>query len=134
MNLETPEAMEKFINYWNDMRNYALQTGDISVLNSLIDENFTQEKEYYLVLEDIYKTGGWVIGGTRTIHLNKDLLVSEGEGTYTIASNFDMENTVLWYGGEARAYDNSDNVHRGIALTVQFNQGEWTVLSAHEVN
>lgn len=134
MNVESTEAMLLFINYWNDMRNYANQTGDISSIQSLVDESFEQEQKYYDSLQKIYESGGWVIGGNRTIHYNKDLLINEGEGRYSIASNFELENTVLWYNGEARAYDNSQNVYRGIMLSVQFDNGSWRVTKATEVS
>lgn len=134
MNVESTEAMLLFINYWNEMRNYANQTGDISSIQSLVDESFEQEQKYYDSLQKIYESGGWVIGGNRTIHYNKDLLINEGEGKYSIASNFELENTVLWYNGEARAYDNSQNVYRGIMLSVQFDNGSWRVTKATEVS
>lgn len=134
MNVESTEAMLLFINYWNDMRNYANQTGDISSIQGLVDDSFEQEQKYYDSLQKIYESGGWVIGGNRTIHYNKDLLIAEGEGKYSIASNFELENTVLWYNGEARAYDNSQNIYRGIMLTVQFDNGSWRVTKATEVS
>lgn len=134
MNVESTDAMLLFINYWNEMRNYANQTGDISSIQSLVDESFEQEQKYYDSLQKIYESGGWVIGGNRTIHYNKDLLIAEGEGKYSIASNFELENTVLWYNGEARAYDNSQNIYRGIMLTVQFDNGSWRVTKATEVS
>lgn len=134
MNIESTEAMLLFINYWNDMRNYANQTGDISSIRGLVDDSFEQEQKYYDSLQKIYESGGWVIGGNRTIHYNKDLLIAEGEGKYSIASNFELENTVLWYNGEARAYDNSQNIYRGIMLTVQFDNGSWRVTKAIEVS
>lgn len=116
------------------MRNYANQTGDISSIRGLVDDSFEQEQKYYDSLQKIYESGGWVIGGNRTIHYNKDLLIAEGEGKYSIASNFELENTVLWYNGEARAYDNSQNIYRGIMLTVQFDNGSWRVTKAIEVS
>ncbi|WP_421084864.1 DUF6318 family protein [Rothia nasimurium] len=134
MHVESPDALFLFIEYWNDMRNYANQTGDISSIQTLVDESFEQEQGYYEALEEIYASGGWVIGGNRTIHYNKDLLIAEGNGRYSIGSNFELENSVLWYNNEARAYDNSQNIYRGIMLTVQFNDGSWRVLAANEVN
>ena len=134
MNVESPEALFLFIEYWNDMRNYANQTGDISSIQALVDESFEQEQGYYEALKEIYASGGWVIGGNRTIHYNKDLLIAEGNGRYSIGSNFELENSVLWYNNEARAYDNSQNIYRGIMLTVQFNDGSWRVLAANEVS
>ncbi|MGV3246983.1 DUF6318 family protein [Rothia sp. 11254D007CT] len=134
MNVESTDAMLLFINYWNEMRNYANQTGDISSIQSLVDESFEQEQKYYDSLQKIYESGGWVIGGNRTIHYNKDLLISYGNGEYSIGSNFEVENTVLWVNNEARAYDNSDSIYKGIDLRLKFIDNSWKIVSAKVVS
>ncbi len=134
MNVETLEGLEKFIGYWNDMRNYALQTGDVLPIRSLVDDSYTQEEDYYDSLQEIYSSGGWIVGGTQTIHYQKEQIHSLGDGHYSVAANFEAENMVLWFNNEARVYDNSMNVYRGIDIGVQFKNGHWTVLSADEVN
>lgn len=134
MNVESTEAMLLFINYWNDMRNYANQTGDISSIQGLVDASFEQEQKYYDSLQKIYESGGWVIGGNRTIHYNKDLLISYGNGEYSIGSNFEVENTVLWVNNEARAYDNSDSIYKGIDLRIKFIDNSWKIVSAKVVS
>ena len=134
MNVESTEAMLLFINYWNDMRNYANQTGDISSIQGLVDDSFEQEQKYYDSLQKIYESGGWVIGGNRTIHYNKDLLISYGNGEYSIGSNFEVENTVLWVNNEARAYDNSDSIYKGIDLRLKFIDNSWKIVSAKVVS
>ncbi|WP_421084177.1 DUF6318 family protein [Rothia nasimurium] len=134
MHVESPEALFLFVEYWNDMRNYANQTGDISSIQPLVDESFEQEQKYYDSLQKIYESGGWVIGGSRIIHYSKDLLISHGNGEYSIGSNFEVENTVLWVNNEARAYDNSDSIYKGIDLRLKFFDGSWKVLSAKVVS
>ncbi|MFW0112651.1 DUF6318 family protein [Rothia sp. CCM 9416] len=130
MNVETTEGMELFINYWNDLRNYAMQTGDVTEITKLVDESYTQELEFYESLNEIYNSGGWVIGGTRQIHYNKDLLTSDGNGAYSIGCNFDVENLVLWSDGKAQVFDNSDYIYNGIELKVKFKNNHWTVVTA----
>lgn len=134
MNVESTEAMLLFIDYWNDMRNYANQTGDTSSISNLVESSFEQEHKYYDSLQKIYKSGGWVIGGNRTVHYNKDLIISYGNGEYSIGSNFEVENTVLWVNNEATAYDNSDSIYKGIDLRLKFSEGSWKVVSAKVVN
>ncbi|MFC6352956.1 DUF6318 family protein [Rothia nasimurium] len=55
MNVESTEAMLLFINYWNDMRNYALQTGDVEQVSSMVDKSFTQEQNFYSALDQMYE-------------------------------------------------------------------------------
>ncbi|WP_421084866.1 DUF6318 family protein [Rothia nasimurium] len=134
MNVESPEAMLLFITYWQDMRNYAYQTGDTSDVKSLVDESHSKEHEFYTALEEIYSSGGWVIAGGLTIHYNKDLIVSHGNGEYSIGSNFEAADSVLWYGEKAVYNDNSDSIYRGVDFRLKFHDGKWKVLSTKEIN
>lgn len=134
MNVETPEAMEKFILYWQEMRNYAYQTGDTSEVKLLVDESHTKEHEFYKSLEEIYASGGWVVAGGLSIHYNKDLIVSLGNGEYSIGSNFEAKDSVLWYDGKAIYNDNSDSISKGVDFRLKFQNGGWTVLSTKEIN
>ncbi|WP_237204618.1 DUF6318 family protein [Rothia nasimurium] len=134
MNVETPEAMEKFITYWNDMRNYANQTGDVTDVRKLVDESFEQEQKFYDSLHAIYQADGWVIGGSQVVHYDKNLLVSQGNGEYSIGANFEVENSVLWVNGEARAYDNSQAIYEGVELKTKFSNGSWKIVSAKVVS
>ena len=72
MNLETPEAFFKFIEYWNEQRNYALQTGDVKGYAHITSGAFTKELQAIAYMETLYKKGGWVIGGIRKIFYEKD--------------------------------------------------------------
>lgn len=134
MNVESTEAMLLFINYWNDMRNYALQTGDVEQVSSMVDESFTQEQNFYSALDQMYEHEGWVIGGGRTIHHNENLLVSHGNGQYSLAANFEVKDSIFWLGGEATYNDNSEAINDGVEIKLQYANGKWTVISADVVN
>lgn len=131
MNVETTEGMELFINYWNDLRNYAMQTGDTTEIKKLVDKSYMQESDFYDSLDEIYTSGGWVIGGMRKIYYNKDLIISNGDGIYSIGCNFEVENLVLWSDGKAHAFDNSDYIYNGIDLQLKFEENRWVVLTAN---
>lgn len=134
MNVESPEAMLLFITYWQDMRNYAHQTGDTSDVKLLVDESHTNEHLFYSTLEEIYSSGGWVVAGGLIIHYNKDLIVSHGNGEYSIGSNFESADSVVWYEGKAVYYDNSDSIYKGVDFRLKFSDGKWKVLSAKEIS
>ncbi|HJD51277.1 MAG TPA: hypothetical protein H9908_05370 [Candidatus Rothia avistercoris] len=136
MNIESTEAMLLFIDYWNDMRNYAIQTGDTASVRSLINDSWVSEMDFYDSLDEIYKSGGWVVGGTREVISNSNLLISHGEGKYSIGSNFDVKDSVLWYQGEATYKDSSDFIYNGIEIRLYYNasNNRWIVESAEVVN
>jgi len=72
MNLETPEAFFKFIEYWNEQRNYALQTGDVKGYAHITSGAFTKELQAISYMKSVYEKGGWIIGGIRKIFYEKD--------------------------------------------------------------
>ncbi|WP_237200314.1 DUF6318 family protein [Rothia nasimurium] len=129
MNVESPEAMFLFIDYWSELRNYAYQTGDVADIRHLVDSSFTQEHDFYDAVEELYKSDGWVVGGKITIHYNKDLMTSIGGGEYSIGSNFEMQDSVIVYQGEATYNDNSDSIYDGVDFRLRFQQGAWKVVS-----
>lgn len=136
MNVESTEAMLLFINYWNDMRNYAIQTGDTVDVRQLVDSSWESEKNFYDSLDEIYKSGGWVVGGTREVVTSRDLLISHGDGHYSIGSNFDVKDSVLWYQGEATYKDSSDFIYNGIEIRVSFDSSNnrWAINSAEVIS
>lgn len=134
MNVETLEGLEKFITYWNDMRNYARETGDVTSMKKLVSEDLTDEQEYLDSLHEIYQEGGWLIGGKRTVHYQKENIFSVGDSRYLVYCNLERENMILWYGGEARVYDNSTDVYHGVEVTVDFVNGQWKVSNAREIH
>lgn len=133
MNVESTEAMLLFIDYWNDMRNYANQTGDVSIIRTLVTDSFQQEKDFYEALEEIYSSGGWVIGGDSTVNYNRSLITNHGDGAYSIGSNIVVNDSVLWYNGEATYSDNSESSYQGVELQLQYSVGGWKISGAKKV-
>ncbi|WP_237446760.1 DUF6318 family protein, partial [Rothia nasimurium] len=136
MNVESPEALFLFIDYWNELRNYAIQTGDTDAIQQLVSDSWESENNFYNSLAEIYTSGGWVVGGTREIIANHDLLLSHGNGSYSLGANFDVKDSVLWYQGEATYKDSKDFMYNGIEIHLMFNQqsSRWTVEVAEVVN
>lgn len=135
MNVETLEGLEKFIAYWNDMRNYAIQTGDARQAQKITSKDWVEEQKFYSTLGPIYDSGGWVIGGTRKIYINKDFIVSRGDGLYSVACNFEIQDVILHYNGKTTYQDNSDSAYKGIEAIIKFDPEirEWVVEEAFEV-
>ena len=133
MNVESVEGMLAFIEYWSALRNYGYQTGDFSEIRKYVDSAMTKEFIFYDSVAEIYSGDGWVIGGLSTIHYNKDLIISHGNGEYSIGCNIETQDSVLWYKGHARYNDNSDSIFRGIDFRVKYEGGSWRVISSKVV-
>lgn len=125
MNVETPESMEKFITYWNDMRNYAIQTGDTTALKELTSSNYEADLTFIDSVERLYEDGGWIIGLQRELHLNPDLVTSYGDGLYGYGLNVTSENGIINEVTEIKTIDSSEANLQGYELFFKYSNGEW---------
>ena len=131
MNFETPEAFFKFIEYWNEQRNYALQTGDVKGYAHITSGAFTEEMKAIAYMETLYKKGGWVIGGLRKIIYEKDSFehVSGKDYQYSLlgrtvvspAITFDNEKRTI------RTEDFTESNKYSVEFKIVYNGREWLV-------
>ena len=131
MNLETPEAFFKFIEYWNEQRNYALQTGDVKGYAHITSGAFTKELQFLSYLKSVYEKGGWVIGGLRKIFYEKDSFehVSGKDYQYSLlgrtvvspAITFDNEKRTI------RTEDFTESNKYSVEYEIVYNGREWLV-------
>ena len=131
MNFETPEAFFKFIEYWNEQRNYALQTGEVKGYAHVTSGAFTEEMKAIAYMETLYKKGGWVIGGLRKIIYEKDSFehVSGKDYQYSLlgrtvvspAITFDNEKRTI------RTEDFTEDNKYSVEFEIVYNGREWLV-------
>lgn len=133
MDEESEEGLFKFLSYWNDAANYGIQTGDFSTASSLITDEYTVEEELYLWGEEIYRRGGWVVGGRRELVVGEGLLLSHGNGHYTWGGNLNVENMQAHLDGPGPLVDNSWSVNQGIYFDLYFVDGQWKIDGVIEV-
>jgi len=62
-NEKSLEGMRKTMDAWILWANYGTQTGDYSMARKFISPNFKRELEEYKNAEELYQSGGWIIGG-----------------------------------------------------------------------
>ena len=62
-NEKSLEGMRKTMDAWILWGNYGTQTGDYSMARKFISPNFKRELEEYKNAEELYQSGGWIIGG-----------------------------------------------------------------------
>jgi len=115
MNLETPEAFFKFIEYWNEQRNYALQTGDVKGYAHITSGAYTKELQAISYMKSVYEKGGWIIGGIRKIFYEKDSFekVSGKDYEYSLLGRTAIPPTLI--------FDNERRTIRTEDFTEQIN-------------
>ncbi|MDO4916737.1 MAG: DUF6318 family protein [Rothia sp. (in: high G+C Gram-positive bacteria)] len=129
MNVETPEAMEKFIHYWNDLRNYAIQTGDTSEIRKYTSTEYKTAIQNFDSWDQLYMQHGWIIGGSVDPIFSISDAQSLGDGFYAVPMNYQNQDAIVVLDGEYTAHKMSDDDGRGYALKVQFSDsGNWYVI------
>ena len=86
--IETPEALFHFIQYWNDLRNYAIQTGDVQPYADYTSEGYKEEEEIANYVYRLYQKGGWAVGGTRKLTFDPSTLISPSDHVYLIIGKY----------------------------------------------
>ena len=63
------EGMRKTLKAWVEWANYGTETGDYSVARQFVSSEFKDELQAYADVEDLYASGGWIIGGVDYLRL-----------------------------------------------------------------
>ena len=127
MNVESTDAMLLFINYWNDMRNYAIQTGDTQDLKHMYEDTYEADLRFIDSVDKLYKNGGWIIGLKRDVHANRELVTHLGNSAYSLGANITVENGIINEVQNIKSIDNSEANLNGYEIIVTFKDGEWKV-------
>lgn len=134
MDVETPEAMEKFIYYWNELQNYAIQTGDTSEIRKYTSADHKSAVENFDSWDVLYSNGGWVAGGLTKPLFAIDKAQSLGDGYYLVPINYDTTDALAVLNGKYEAHKLSEDNPTGYALKVQFADNQtWYVLNQNLV-
>ena len=105
----------KFIEYWNEQRNYALQTGDVKGYAHITSGAYTKELQAISYMKSVYEKGGWIIGGIRKIFYEKDSFekVSGKDYEYSLLGRTAIPPTLI--------FDNERRTIRTEDFTEQIN-------------
>lgn len=130
MNIESTEGIEKFLNYWMSLRNYSIETGDTSTIAKYVAADFKEEGDNYDTWESLYQDGGWIVGGFGEIHPDLNMIISHGDGYYSVPVNYEFSDAVFIHGDEMTTYDYTDTGKHGYELKIQFaDDGKWYILN-----
>ena len=134
--IETPEALFHFIQYWNDLRNYAIQTGDVQPYADYTSEGYKEEEEIANYVYRLYQKGGWEVGGTRKLTFDPSTLISPSDHVYLIIGNI-IANDVVYLDNEdykTHTYPLSEQNKNTIEFGIVFKStGHWAFAGMEKV-
>ena len=137
MDIETPEGLYKFIDYWNELRNYAVQTGDFENYANRIVKVYSKEGDFIASTHDLYRTKGWVIGGKRQVFIDKNTLEAGQNHIYYIYGRIHAQKIVAVDVQEDTKYSNDFAELNQTPVRYVFvfqKDGMWRVMGVDKVN
>lgn len=84
---ETEAGAQAFLNYRTDAQWYSIQTGDTSIIRELTSTTCDRCSAQYGRIEEIYKSGSWMAGGSESATILPGTFVKRTTGEYTMPVN-----------------------------------------------
>lgn len=128
-NEKSPEGIRKTLDAWTQWANYGTQTGDFTMVRQFVSPTFESELNAYADIEDLYKSGGWVIGGVDHF-LTEGAPWSEDGETYFWKAyrEWDYE-TYVESDGSWRRWENKDKTKNTFKFELKYNGQKWEIIS-----
>lgn len=132
-NEKSPEGIRKTLDAWTQWANYGTQTGDFTMARQFVSPTFESELNAYADIEDLYKSGGWVIGGVDHF-LTEGAPWSEDGETYFWKAyrEWDYE-TYVESDGSWRRWENKDKTKNTFKFELKHNGNKWEIMNYEHV-
>lgn len=127
-NEKSPEGIRKTLDAWTQWANYGTQTGDFTMARQFVSPTFESELNAYADIEDLYRSGGWVIGGVDHF-LTEGAPWSEDGETYFWKAyrEWDYE-TYVESDGSWRRWENKDKTKNTFKFELKHNGQKWEIM------
>ena len=128
------EGMRKTLKAWVEWANYGTQTGDFTMARQFVSPTFESELNAYADIEDLYKSGGWVIGGVDHF-LTEGAPWSEDGETYFWKAyrEWDYE-TYVESDGSWRRWENKDKTKNTFKFELKHDGQKWEIMGYEGVD
>ena len=134
MDVESAEGLEKFVGYWNDARNYAVETGDTTLVRERTAVTHEQAIKNFDSWDKLYLSGGWVIEGKEKNSINIENLVSLGDGYYIVPLKEFSAGAIVAKNGEFQGHKLSANNTKSYEAKFQFSDsGKWFLIDVNPI-
>ena len=137
MDVETPEGLYKFVDYHTELRNYAVQTGDVKPYAYRVSETYKEEAEFINATKGLYDNNGWAIGGRRESYIDKNTLTTDNQHRYSIYGRINAESIVAVDKVDNKMYANDfADLNQDIVRFdfVFSNEGRWLLLAITQMD
>ena len=128
-NEKSLEGLRKTMDAWILWGNYGTQTGDYSMAFKFMSPSFESEIKAYSDVEDLYKSGGWVIGGLNHYLADGNPWSEDGETYFWKAyREWDYE-IYVESDGSWRKWSNNDKPDDTFTFEMKHNGQKWEIIN-----
>ena len=127
-NEKSLEGMRKTMDAWILWGNYGTQTGDYSMARKFISPNFKRELEEYKNAEELYQSGGWIIGGIDHFLADGNPWSEDGETYFWKAYREWDREIFVESDGSWVSWTNDDKTDDTFKFELKHNGQKWEII------
>ena len=132
-NEKSLEGMRKTMDAWILWANYGTETGDFTKARQFMSPSYENELKAYEDIEDLYASGGWVIGGVDHFIADGNPWSEDGETYFWKAyREWDYE-TYVESDGSWRRWENKDKTKNTFKFELKHNGQQWEIMRYESV-
>lgn len=127
------DGIRKTLDAWIMWGNYGTQTGDYSMARKFMSPSFENEIKAYSDVEDLYKSGGWIIGGINHYLADGNPWSEDGETYFWKAYREWDSETYVESDGSWRKWSNDDKTDDTFKFEMKHNGQKWEIMNYEPV-
>ena len=127
------EGMRKTLKAWVEWANYGTETGDYSVARQFVSSEFKDELQAYADVEDLYASGGWIIGGVDYFEADGAPWSEDGETYFWKAYRHWDREIYVGSDGSSRSWVNEDKTNDTFKFALKHNGVKWEIMNYENV-
>ena len=127
------DGIRKTLDAWIMWGNYGTQTGDYSMARKFMSPSFEDEIKAYSDVEDLYKSGGWIIGGINHYLADGNPWSEDGETYFWKAYREWDSETYVESDGSWRRWENKDKTKNTFKFELKHNGVKWEIMNYEHV-
>ena len=127
------EGMRKTLKAWVKWANYGTETGDYSMARQFVSSEFKDELQAYADVEDLYASGGWIIGGVDYFEADGAPWSEDGETYFWKAYRHWDREIYVESDGSSRSWVNEDKTNDTFKFALKHNGVKWEIMNYENV-
>lgn len=133
MDVESAEGLLKFVEYWNSARNYAVETGNTTLVRERTSAEYSKGIKNFDAWDKLRLIDGWTVGGLQKVKIDPSLIQSLGNGFYEVPMNSQTDDAITIKDGMYLPHALSQQDKNTYILKLQYaDDKKWYLINIEE--